>query len=406
MGAPANLATPDPGLAKSDDDARDTRVAECIALCNRAAAGDLSHRLLHVADDEELSELCHAVNHLLDLVEATLRESTATLEATVEGRTWRRFSEVGLPGTFREVARQSNRALDAAAATQRQLDRMNSERAELASALREEMAERVASAEQGIASVGTATEAVSQSVANTLTCVRAGQQETRDAANDVAAVAAAAEQMSATIGEISEQSARTDQHAQSATSAAKAADEAMTRVREAASEVAGIVKVIQNIAQQTNLLALNASIEAARAGTAGKGFGVVATEVKALAHQAADASDDIEHRVESMQKAAECGSTHVATVFDALQESAEGMAAISAAIYQQNAATQQIARGAEGARIRTSSASNALDDILREAQSVDDHLGSVREAARSVHHQTRDLTASVGDFVKRVEGRR
>lgn len=78
-------------------------------------------------------------------------------------------------------------------------------------------------------------------------------------------------------------------------------DQLLEVVGSAADEIGDVVGLIQDIAEQTNLLALNATIEAARAGDAGAGFVVVASEVKELANQTARASDGIRGRVEGIQ---------------------------------------------------------------------------------------------------------
>ena len=98
------------------------------------------------------------------------------------------------------------------------------------------------------------------------------------------------------------------------------AEEAAARVDrlDAASEQIGeIVGTIEKIAQHTSLLAVNASIEAARAGEAGRGFAIVAGEVKGLADQTAVATRDIRVRIEGLQ-------TEVTAIVDSMRESQGG----------------------------------------------------------------------------------
>jgi len=137
------------------------------------------------------------------------------------------------------------------------------------------------------------------------------------------AMAAASEEMAASIGEVARSAAHVSEDSQTAKSelanSVGAVGEAVTTMDgitqafsgltekvhvldKASEQIAAILKTIEQIASQTNLLALNATIEAARAGDAGKGFAVVASEVKTLAKQTSTATDDIRKRITALQQ--------------------------------------------------------------------------------------------------------
>ena len=104
---------------------------------------------------------------------------------------------------------------------------------------------------------------------------------------------------------------------------------AMTRIESSSSEIAKIIKVIEDIAFQTNLLALNAGVEAARAGDAGRGFAVVASEVRALAQRASDAASEINGLITSSGQEVEAGVSLVQKTGEALEEIVNSVANVS-----------------------------------------------------------------------------
>src|SRR5207237_5066654 len=121
-------------------------------------------------------------------------------------------------------------------------------------------------------------------------------------------------------------------------------NQAVQGLAAAADKIGEVINLINNIASQTNLLALNATIEAARAGEAGRGFAVVASEVKTLASQTAKATEEIAAQIGAIQ-----GST--ADAVDAIRSIGEVMGditrfttTIAAAVEQQSASTQTIAK--------------------------------------------------------------
>ena len=122
---------------------------------------------------------------------------------------------------------------------------------------------------------------------------------------DLTAVAAAVEQFTASVGEISRQVAVASDVAGQAVRRAEARQTIIRGLADSTARIGDVVRLIDSIAGQTNLLALNATIEAARAGDAGKGFAVVAGEVKALAAQTAKATAEIGAQIETVRGATE-----------------------------------------------------------------------------------------------------
>jgi methyl-accepting chemotaxis protein len=155
-------------------------------------------------------------------------------------------------------------------------------------------------------------------------------------------VAAAAEQLSASISEISHNMNRSREEVSGIVEKTRKADELMTRLQTTAQSMESVTDLIRDIAGQVNLLALNATIEAARAGEAGKGFAVVAAEVKTLATQTGAAIDSISQEIQALQLI----SSDVAGSAGAISESTasvnEYVTSIASAIEEQTSVTQNI----------------------------------------------------------------
>ncbi|TWT93717.1 methyl-accepting chemotaxis protein [Neorhodopirellula pilleata] len=163
-------------------------------------------------------------------------------------------------------------------------------------------------------------------------------------------VAMGVREMSQAISEISERITRTATLARDSECLSSRTADEVKNLAESSRCISKVVDLIQDLADQTNLLALNATIEAARAGEAGRGFSVVATEVKALANQTGVATNDIRKSVEAIQ-------FNVDTVV-------KGIDAISNGISEVSANTDSVASSVEEQSIVMTGLSSSAELLL------------------------------------------
>ena len=168
------------------------------------------------------------------------------------------------------------------------------------------------------------------------------------------------------------------------------------------SGIGDVVKLITAIAEQTNLLALNATIEAARAGEAGRGFAVVAQEVKALAAQTAKATDEIATQIAGMQAATQDSVTAIKEIGGTIGRISEIAATIAAAVEEQGAATQEIARNVQEAAKGTAEVATNIVDVNRGAGETGSASDQVLASAQSLSSESSHLKIEVAKFLETV----
>ena len=155
-------------------------------------------------------------------------------------------------------------------------------------------------------------------------------------------VAAGAEQLNASVQEISVAMVRSKDTASAAVERVEVADQQAQRLSTAAGSMSSIVELIGDITGQINLLALNATIESARAGEAGRGFAVVASEVKNLANQAKQATDKIGSEIGNLNGISSDVVDALGAIKSAIQNVSEYVASTAAAVEEQSTVTGEM----------------------------------------------------------------
>ncbi|MFD1627994.1 methyl-accepting chemotaxis protein [Azospirillum griseum] len=222
------------------------------------------------------------------------------------------------------------------------------------------------------------------------------------ATSNVQTVAAAAEELSSSIAEISRQLNASSQAAAGAAEKAVQTNGIVEGLSHAAERIGQVVGLIGEIAEQTNLLALNATIEAARAGEAGKGFAVVATEVKNLAGQTAKATEEISAQVADMQTATVGAVEAIRTISDAVTTISGTVTDIAHAMEQQGSATREIAQNVQQAAEGTQLVMQNIADVTNAANKTGGAADAVLQASRTLATQADRLRGEVQGFLNKV----
>jgi methyl-accepting chemotaxis protein len=223
-----------------------------------------------------------------------------------------------------------------------------------------------------------------------------------EACSSMQSVAAATEELSASVDEIGRQARDSNRIADGAVKQAQQTDARIGKLSRAAQEIGDVVKLITAIAEQTNLLALNATIEAARAGEAGRGFAVVASEVKSLASQTAKATDEISSHITGMQGATQESVAAIKEIGSTIGQISNIASTIATAVQQQSDATQEIARSVQGVAQGTQATADNITQVNRGAIETGSASEEVLNSAQTLSAESTRLRQELDRFMANI----
>lgn len=369
-------------------------------VLTRLKEGDFEARIIGLSEGGNIGNLQNAVNTMIDHIDAFVREAAAVMVCVERRKYFRRILEAGMKGSLLNGTRVINQAAGAFEEAQesfvRNMGRMT-----------DDFDENVAGF---ITTLATSVKDFQGTSSDLSDVAVKGQEQSgillnaaETASNNVATVASATEELSASIKEIVSQITRSSTVAREAVEKSNSANEAISSLKRSSDKIGEVVNLIMDIAQQTNLLALNATIEAARAGEAGKGFAVVASEVKDLASQTAKATEEITEQIRMTQEATDISVRVIDEVSKIIQEMEQITTSISATMEEQATAMDEIVRSTQSASESTDQVFGAAEHVSGASDQTKEAAGKLDISAKDLGQKTEDLRGSVEIFLARIK---
>lgn len=367
-------------------------------VCASSAKGDLEARLIGLPEHDEVNNVCLSINRSLDIADAFVREAGAALMAASEGKFYRKVLTRGMLGSFLLGARQINAASEGMERQAHALEKAEEERKQLQQDFQNSLNGAVEMMTETVGELNAAADGLVGAAAQTSEDAITVATISDHTARSVDSVANSTNELSLAINEIGKQVTESTRVAKEAVGEVDKSSTHMTELSEVSARIDGITDLITGVAGQTNLLALNATIEAARAGDAGKGFRVVAAEVKELSKETRDASESIATEIESIQAATTQAVASIAEISNTISQVDNIATIIASAVEEQNVTTAEISTNIADAAEGSKNVEKRIATVKEAAKKTTDFASTVKEVASGLAGQADELGKVLEQF--------
>jgi methyl-accepting chemotaxis protein len=370
------------------------RVDNITGIMQSIANGDLSVSIQSSKDQDEVGNMARAVEVFRDnaIHQVELEAQKADLEQKNREEDAKRLQ---LESEKRKLLEQDQ---DASQQRQLQAQKIN----EYISKFDQTVSDTISAVDQSANALQGNAEILTSTANQTNDRISSVRSTIDVSTSDIQTVASAAEELSTSIHEITSQVTHSSEIASDAVHQLNSTNNQVASLVEQVNNIENVIEMIASIAEQTNLLALNATIEAARAGEAGKGFAVVASEVKSLANQTASATVEVTNQIELIQQATSAAADAIGNIGGTVSEMDDISRVITKAFDEQGNATHEISTKIHQISLGTNDITTNIEDVNEVAGNTEQAASKVHEASQELVRQSTSLRSEVDTFLSNV----